>query len=84
VLHANFPNPFNPTTNIRYELPVNSRVLLEVYNVMGQRVATLVDREMSAGTHTISFDASTLSSGTYLVRMQSGSFTRVQKMTLLK
>jgi len=84
VLHANFPNPFNPTTNIRYELPLNSRVLLEVYNVMGQRVATLVDREMSAGTHTISFDASTLSSGTYLVRMQSGSFTRVQKMTLLK
>jgi hypothetical protein len=84
ALFNNFPNPFNPTTNIRFALPESGFVSVEVYNVMGQRVATLVNSEMAAGSHTVTFNAANLASGTYIVRMQSGNFNAIQKMMLVK
>ncbi|MCC5932907.1 MAG: T9SS type A sorting domain-containing protein [Balneolales bacterium] len=85
-LSQNYPNPFNPTTNLSFELPNQEQVTINVYDITGRVVATLVRNEsMSAGRHTVSFDASRLASGVYLYSMQLGSgqqFTR--KMTLIK
>lgn len=83
-LGQNYPNPFNPTTIIRYELPIASRVTLEVFDVLGRRVSTLVDAQQAAGRHEVLFDASSLSSGQYLVRIQAGSFVEVRAITLMK
>ena len=83
-LHANYPNPFNPQTTIRYSLPQTSDVRIAVYNVLGQRVALLVDGEQPAGTHVVVFDASGLASGIYFYNMTAGSFTRTRPMVLLR
>jgi len=83
-LQQNFPNPFNPTTQINYAVPQQSEVKIEVYNVLGRRVATLVDREMAPGNYTVNFDASSLSSGMYFYRLQAGSTLLTKKMTLIK
>lgn len=83
-LSQNFPNPFNPSTQINFSLPATSDVTLEVYNILGQRVATLASGLYSAGLHTVSFDASTMASGTYLYRMDAGEFVQVRKMMLIK
>lgn len=85
-LSQNYPNPFNPTTNIRFELPADQQVTLQVYDITGRVVATMIHNQfMNSGTHTISFDASRLASGIYIYRLQLGdgqSLTR--KMTLIK
>ncbi len=83
-LSQNYPNPFNPTTNVSYALPTNSVVRLSVYNLLGQEVAKLVNGEQQAGTHSVPFDASRLSSGTYVYRITAGSFTAAKKMVLMK
>ena len=83
-LHQNYPNPFNPTTNITIELPERAFVTLDVYNVLGQRVAVLLRRQMPEGSFTVPFDASALSSGIYLYRMTANSFSSVRKMIVVK
>jgi len=84
-LHQNYPNPFNPTTTISYDIPQASQVQLNVYDALGREVATLVQRENHpAGTFSVTFDASQLSSGIYFTRLESGGLTRIQKMSLIK
>lgn len=84
TLDQNFPNPFNPSTTIRFSIPNTGNVTLKVYNLLGMEVATLVNGELSAGTHRVSFDASNLPSGVYFYRIDAGSFSDVRKMALLK
>jgi hypothetical protein len=83
-LEQNFPNPFNPATAIRYQLGKSSLVTLKVYNLLGQEVATLVNTLQGSGEYTVPFDASKLASGVYMYKLQTGSFTDVKKMVLMK
>lgn len=84
ALEQNYPNPFNPSTTIRFSIPVDAFVTLKVYNLIGQEVATLVDEVKPAGNYDIKFNASDLSSGVYFYRIDTGNFTSVKKLTLLK
>jgi hypothetical protein len=89
ALHQNFPNPFNPSTVITYSIPNEARVRIEVYSILGQKVASLFDQVQTAGIHSIAWNAQNergqkLSSGVYVLRMQSGSFSQVRKMMLLR
>jgi hypothetical protein len=83
-LSQNYPNPFNPTTNIAFSLPNSSHVKLSVFNVLGQEVAILANSPFSQGEHTLSFDASALSSGLYFYRIEAGTFRATKSMTLIK
>jgi hypothetical protein len=84
-LNQNYPNPFNPQTTISYSLPQASTVVLRVYNVTGQEIATLVHNEKkAAGNHEVSFNASNLPSGVYYYRLQTESFVETKKMVLIK
>jgi hypothetical protein len=85
ILSQNYPNPFNPTTTIAYALPETAPVRLDVFDMLGRRVATLVNTEAHApGSHAVSFDASRLTSGVYVYRLQAGSTTITRKFTLIK
>ncbi len=83
-LTQNYPNPFNPSTNIDYALPEPSHVTLEVYNVLGERVAVLVDQVQRAGRHTARFEAASLPTGLYLYRLTTGTGMLVKKMMFVK
>ncbi|HTP13293.1 MAG TPA: T9SS type A sorting domain-containing protein [Bacteroidota bacterium] len=83
-LEQNYPNPFNPTTTISYQLAAVSTVTLKVYDLPGRELATLVDGEMSAGTHEVAFDATKFASGVYFYRIQAGTFTATKKLILVK
>ncbi len=83
-LSQNFPNPFNPATNINFTLTTQERVQLDVYNTIGERVVRLVDGDFVAGTHNIYFDASDLAGGVYLYRLVAGYKVESRKMILLK
>jgi hypothetical protein len=83
-LSPNYPNPFNPSTIISYQLPENSFVTLKVYDVLGREVKTLVDKQENTGTHSALFNAGNLPSGIYFCRMQAGGFNQTIKLILLK
>jgi hypothetical protein len=83
-LEQNYPNPFNPTTNIRYSVAANANVKLIVYDLLGREVETLVNQNQIAGTYSVVFNASKLSSGIYFYRLQVGSQMITKKLTLLK
>jgi hypothetical protein len=83
-LHTNYPNPFNPTTTIDYEIPVTTNIDLSIYNLLGQKVQTLVYGRQNAGYHTIDWNASHLSSGTNFIKLQTDEFIQVKKSILLK
>ncbi len=84
ALHQNFPNPFNPATQIKFDLVKAQDVRLTVYNVMGQEVMELVNHRMEAGFHAVTFDATRLASGMYFYRLQAGPFTDLKRMVLIK
>jgi hypothetical protein len=83
-LVQNFPNPFNPNTTIRYQIPKSGNVTLKIYDVLGAEVTTLVNEEKVAGKYEVSFNASKLASGVYIYRIQAGDFVSSKKMVLLK
>ncbi|MFZ1518399.1 MAG: T9SS type A sorting domain-containing protein [Ignavibacteriaceae bacterium] len=84
VLEQNYPNPFNPVTSINYSISEKSFTTLKIYDIIGNEVASLVNEEKSAGNYIVNFDASKLSSGVYLYKLQSNGFTQTKKMMLLK
>lgn len=84
TLSQNYPNPFNPTTTIDFSLPKREKIRLEVFNILGQKVVTLVDKELSAGSHKAEFDSGGLSSGIYFYRLTSGNNVISKKMNLIK
>ena len=88
VLYQNYPNPFNPTTKIKYGIPNSGLITLQVYNLLGEVVTTLVNKQQSAGNYEVSFDAASaaggLSSGIYLYKIQAGDYSDLKKMILLR
>ncbi len=84
TLSQNYPNPFNPTTAIRFSIPTEDLVTLKVFNVLGQELATVVNERLKAGIHTVTFDASKLSTGVYFYQINAGQFVETKKMVLLK
>ena len=88
-ISANYPNPFNPTTRIDYQVPENAHVKIVIFNLLGERVATLVNKDMQAGKYTAKWNGRTdngkiLSSGIYFYKMVAGDFSKTQKMMFLK
>ena len=91
-MRQNYPNPFNPVTEIAFDLPSTSRVSMDVYNILGQRVATLAEGEIfEAGSHALRFDGYALPSGVYFCRLSASlpggigeQFTQVKEMLLVK
>lgn len=84
VLHQNYPNPFNPATNISFTLATTSHIRLEVFDLLGRRIAKLVDEVRVAGRHDVRFDARSLAGGAYLYRIAAGDWTQTKVMTILK
>ena len=83
-LYSNYPNPFNPLTNISFDLPEAGRTSLRIYDVLGRHVAHLINERLAAGRHTVTFNAEGLSSGVYLYRLETGSASYIGKMLLVK
>jgi hypothetical protein len=83
-LEQNYPNPFNPTTNIKFSIPERGFVTVKVYDILGNEVRTLVNEVMDASFYNVLFDASNLSTGVYLYRIQVNNFIAVKKMLLIK
>lgn len=84
ALNQNFPNPFNPSTVIGYQLPFSGNVEIKIYDVLGNEVSVLVDEFKEAGYHSVSFDADKFASGTYIYRIKSGEFISAKKMQLIR
>jgi hypothetical protein len=84
LLEPNYPNPFNPSTTIRYGVPERSPVSLAIFNTLGQRVTELVNGEVEAGYHEVKFDAAGLPSGVYLYRLQAGGYVEAKKLLMVR
>ena len=83
-LNQNYPNPFNPSTNISYTLPEKADVELSIFNMLGQKVATVINQTQDAGTYTINWQAGSVSSGVYIYRLTAGGNTFTKRMMLIK
>jgi hypothetical protein len=83
-LYQNYPNPFNPTTTIKFDLPNDGLVQLEIFDILGRRITTLINEQRTAGIYQQTFDASSLASGVYVYKLQAGDFICSKKMILLK
>ncbi len=89
IVHQNFPNPFNPETEIRFALTRDSHVVINIYNTLGQQLDTLIDTQYAAGFHSVRWDGKDrngrpVSSGVYLYQIQAGAFSQVKKMSLIR
>ena len=84
ALNQNYPNPFNPSTSISYNIPESGLVELNVYDMLGNKIKTLVNEQKSAGNYEVRFDASNLSSGMYIYRLITSGFTETKKMLFMK
>lgn len=84
ALDQNYPNPFNPSTTIKFQLPKDGFVTLKVYDILGKEITTLINEEKSQGKYEVNFNASSLSSGVYIYKIQAGDFTASKKLILLK
>ena len=84
MLDQNYPNPFNPSTTITYQVPNPAEVELSIYNLLGQKVATLVSKKQPAGQYQVEWDASGLASGIYYYMIKAGEFRQVKKMVLVR
>ncbi len=83
-LYQNYPNPFNPSTTFRFDLPQRTNVTLQIFDLEGRSIATIINGVMESGPQEVQFDASGLASGIYLYRLQTGTFVDTKKMVLLK
>ncbi len=87
-LHQNYPNPFNPSTLIRFSLPEDTQLAINIYNLLGQKVTTLLNKELKAGNHEVNFNTASagynLASGVYIYSLESKNFSQVKKMILMK
>lgn len=83
-LEQNYPNPFNPSTRIDFSIPMETNVKISVYNLIGQKIAEVVNSKFAAGNHSVDFNASKLSSGIYLYKIEAENFTSTKKMQLIK
>ncbi len=83
-LAQNFPNPFNPSTNIKFELPISGHVKLTVFDLTGREISVLINESRQAGVYNVDFDASLFASGIYFYKLVAGDFTDTKKMLLIK
>ena len=83
-LGQNFPNPFNPSTTISFQVPIAGPVTLRVFDMLGRELATLVDERKDAGSYTARFDGANLASGVYIYRLTAGQYAQTRKMILMK
>lgn len=83
-LSQNYPNPFNPITTIEFDLPKEEEVLIGIYNLAGQKVATLANQRFNAGFHEVKWNASHMASGVYLYRLEAGDFVEIKKMVFMR
>ena len=83
-LDQNYPNPFNPTTTVSFALPQRNHVTLNVFDVLGRHLLTILNQEMNAGTHKVVFDAARLPTGLYFYRIQAGDFVQTKRLLLIK
>ncbi|MCU0415384.1 MAG: T9SS type A sorting domain-containing protein [Ignavibacteriaceae bacterium] len=84
ALEQNYPNPFNPSTTFRYSVPTQSKVVIKVFDVLGNEIATLMDEEKSVGTYELTWNAANLSSGIYFYQLKASDYVQTRKMILLK
>ena len=84
ALAQNFPNPFNPSTKIQFDLPEASKVNLVVFDVLGRKVSELLNKTLDAGVHSVEFNGSVLASGVYFYRIEAGSYKHIKRMLLIK